>query len=221
MNVSDALGSRYTCRVFKHDPVTRETILKILEVALRAPSWANTQPWEIFVAGGKVLDKIRQGYLENYGKGVSRNPELRAPQKWPAALQKRTEDLGAKRFAALGIDREDTVARQALFEQNYRLFGAPTVVYLCMDRTLTPWSIFDMGSLAQSIMLAAQEQGVDSAPAVMLVAYPDILRAELDIPEDLSIVLGVALGYGDPDHPQNRFRSPRRPLQEVVRFRGY
>src|SRR5450756_1322988 len=214
MNVSEALNSRYTCRAFKPDPVGRETTLKILEAATRAPSWANTQPWEIFVAAGKVLDEIRQGYLDNYRKGINRNPDLPAPQRWPAALQKRIEELGAKRFEAMGIDREDTVARQVLLEQNYRLFGSTAVMYLCMDRSLTPWSVFDMGSLAESIMLAAQEQGVDSAPAVMLVAYPDILRTALDIPDDLSIVLGVALGYGDPDHPQNRCRSPRRPLQE-------
>ncbi len=221
MQVADALNSRYTCRAFKPDPVSKETVLKIMEAALHAPSWADTQPWEIFVAGGEVLDRVRQAYLENYRKGVPRNPDLPAPTQWPPALQRRIEELGAKRLAAMGIDREDTLARQRLTEQNYRLFGAPAVVYLCMDRSLTPWSIFDMGLVAQSIMLAAREQGVDSAPAVMLVAYPDILRAELDIPGELSILLGIALGYGDADHLQNRYRSPRRSLQEAVRFRGY
>ena len=221
MRVIDALSSRYTCRVFKPEPVSKETVLKIMDAALHAPSWANTQPWEIFVAGGKALDRVRQAYLENYRNGVPRSPDVPAPTQWPPTLQRRIEELGAKRFAALGIEREDTLARQRLTEHNFRLFGAPTVVYLCMDRNLTSWSIFDMGLVAQSIMLAAREQGVDSAPAVMLVAYPDILRAELDIPGELSILLGVALGYGDLDHLQNRYRSPRRSLQETVRFRGY
>jgi nitroreductase len=220
MKVSEALDARYTCRAFKSDPVSKETIVKILGSALRAPSWANTQPWELFVAGGDALDRIRRAYLENFRKGIPRNPDIPAPAGWPGTIQRRIEELGAKRFAALGIDREDAAARRALSEQNFRLFGAPAVVYLCLDRTLTAWSIFDMGLLAQSIMLAAQEQGVDSAPAVMLVAYPDILRAELDIPGELSILLGVALGYGEPDHPQNRYRSARRPLEEVVRLRG-
>ncbi|MGI5837687.1 MAG: nitroreductase, partial [Chloroflexota bacterium] len=97
----------------------------------------------------------------------------------------------------------------------------PVVVYLCMDRTLSHWSLFDMGSLAQSIMLAAQERGVDSAPAVVLAAYPDLLRAELGIPGDLSILLGVALGYGDSDHPHNCYRSSRRPLEDVAHFTGF
>jgi len=221
VNVAEALRSRYTCRAFKPDPVSKETILRILEPALRAPSWANTQPWELFVAGGSVLDRIRQAYLENFRKGVPRSPDIPAPTGWPPALRRRIEELRVDRLAAMGIDPEDDAARKMLSEQNFRLFGAPVVVYLCLDRGLTPWSIFDMGLLAQSIMLAAQEVGVDSAPAVMLVAYPDILRTELGIPEELSILLGIALGYGDAGHMQNRYRSPRRPLQEVARLEGF
>lgn len=218
MKVAEALDRRYTCRVFKPDPLSRETINGILEAALRTPSWANTQPWELFVAGGEALERIRAGYLEHFHKGVPRNPDLPPPQGWPAALKSRMEQLGTKRLEALGIDPGDSAARRALGEQNFRLFGAPVVVYLCMDRTLSPWSLFDMGSLAQSIMLAAQQYGVDSAPAVMLAAYPDLLRAQLGIPCDLSILLGVALGIGDSGHLYNSYRSPRRPLQEVARF---
>lgn len=220
MNVVEALERRYTCRAFKPGPVSRETVESILEAALRSPSWANTQPWELFVAGGEALERIRNGYIENFRKGVPRNPDLPGPSGWPAALQSRIEQLGAKRLESLGIEPGDSVARRALGEQNFRLFGAPVVVYLCMDRTLSPWSLFDMGLLAQSIMLAAQERGMDSAPAVMLAAYPDLLRVELNIPSDLSILLGVALGYGDSSHPYNRYRSPRRPLGEVACFIG-
>jgi nitroreductase len=90
-----------------------------------------------------------------------------------------------------------------------------------MDRTLTPWSVFDLGLLAQSIMLAAQHFGVGSAPAVTLAAHPDLLRAELQIPDDLSIIVGIAIGYADDGHPQNKYRSRRRTVQEVVTFRGW
>jgi nitroreductase len=89
-----------------------------------------------------------------------------------------------------------------------------------MDRSLTSWSIFDIGMLAQSIMLEAQQYGLGSIPAYNLVSYPDIIRKELEIPDDLSIIIGIALGYSDAQHPQNKFRSPRRPIQEVVRFIG-
>jgi nitroreductase len=221
MDVTDALNSRYSTRAFKPDPVDKETITRILEAATRAPSWANTQPWEIFIAGGDVLNRLRNAYLENYHKDVPGRSDLPRPQQWPPALQKRMEELGAERFKTAGIKRDDKAARQTIFEANYRFFGAPAVIYLCMDRSLTPWSIFDIGMLAQSIMLEAQQYGLGSIPAYILASYPDLIRAELEIPDDLSIIIGVALGYSDEQHPQNKFRSLRRPIQEVVRFRGF
>ena len=220
MNVIDALNSRATVRAFKPDPVNKETILEILEAATRAPSSGNTQPWELFVAGGEALDRLRHAYVANFKTGVPSNPDLPAPQKWPLALQERMEESKAARFKSMGIESGDKVARQAILEQGYQFFGAPTVVYFCMHRTLTPWSVFDIGMLAQSIMLAAQHYGVGSAPAFLFISYPDLIRAELEIPEDLSIIIGVALGYRDIQHPQNQYRSSRRSIQEVVRFKG-
>ncbi|MCZ7358106.1 MAG: nitroreductase [Candidatus Methanoperedens sp.] len=221
MNVTDALNSRYSTRAFRPDQVDKETILNILEAATRAPSWANTQPWEIFVAGGEVLNRIRGEYLANFQNGVPGKPDVVAPQKWPPAMKKRMEELGETRFNIAGIKRDDKAARHAIFEMNYKFFGASVVIYLCMDRSLTPWSIFDIGMLAQSIMLASQEHGLGSIPAYMLVSYPDLIRTELEIPEHLSIIIGIALGYSDIQHPQNKFRSPRRPILEVVRFKGF
>jgi hypothetical protein len=99
---------------------------------------------------------------------------------------------------------------------NRRFFGAPCVVYLCMARTLTQWSVFDLGAMCQSITLAAQDRGVESAIAINTVCYPDALRAELGIPDDLLIVIGIA-----PSDPEYSFRSARRTLAEVVRFKGF
>ncbi len=76
MDVTDALYSRYSTRAFRSDPVDKETIARILEAATRAPSWGDTQPWEIFVACGKVLDKLRKAYLENFNKCVPAKPDL-------------------------------------------------------------------------------------------------------------------------------------------------
>jgi nitroreductase len=220
VNVIDALNSRVTIRAFKPDPVSKETILEILEAATRAPSSGNTQPWELFVAGGEALDRIRLAYTANFQHGVPSNSDLPAPQTWPPALQKRMDESRAGRFKSMGIEPDDKATRRTIFKRGHQFFGAPTVVYLCMDRTLTPWSIFDIGMLAQSIMLAAQHYGVDSAPAFLFISYPDLIRAELEIPEDLSIIMGVALGYRDPQHPQNQYRSLRRPIREVVHFKG-
>jgi nitroreductase len=220
MEVTDALNRRYTVRAFKPDPIDRNTLEKILEAALRSPSWANTQPWEIYVAGGEVLNRLREAYMANLKNCVPRNPDLAAPKQWPPSLRGRMEALRAERTTTLERVCLDKSMLKDLSEMNYHFFYAPAVAYLCMDRTLTPWSVFDLGLLTQSLMLAAQHFGVDSATAVTLVAHPDLIRRELKIPDGLSIIIGIALGYADPDHPQNKYRSPRRTVQEAVTFLG-
>ncbi len=221
MDVIEALKSRVSIRAFTPQPVSKETVLKIMEAATRAPSWSNTQPWEIYVAGGESLERIRRGSIAGFENRAPRAPDLALPQQWPEALRQRSEEVGTLRFQAMGIAREDKAARHALSALNYALFHAPAVVFLCMDRTLTPWSILDIGMLAQSIMLAAREYDVDTMPAVNLVMYPSLIRAELGIPVDQMVLFGIALGYRDPQQPVNHFRSPRRPVQEVVRFKGF
>lgn len=214
MNVTEALHARRTVRAFKADPVSRQTVESILEAAARTPSWADTQPWQVYVAGGATLERLRSAFLERTHQKVPGAPDLPTPKEWPPALKQRTAEMSASRIAAVKVSPDDEMPRLSFLENNRRFFGAPAVVYLCMDRSLTPWSIFDMGMMAQSIMLAAQDHGVDSAPAVNLVVYPDLIRAEVGIPDELMILMGVALGYGDQDDPGTGFRSPRRTVEE-------
>jgi nitroreductase len=181
----------------------------------------NTQPWEIYIAGGEVLERIRRAYITNHEKEIPGNPDLPRPQNWPPALQKRTEQLMAQRSQHIGVAHEDSGARQAMLLANYRLFDAPAVIYLCMDRSLTSWSVFDLGLLAQSIMLVAKHYGLDTIPAVMLASYPEVIRAELEIPDTLSIVIGIALGHSDLENAANKFRSSRRPINEIVHLKGF
>lgn len=218
MEVTKALETRRTVRAFLAEPVPRKTVEAILEAALRTPSWANTQPWQIYVAGGDVLERMRMAFVERTHGGVRGQPDLPMPEEWPVACRERTKALTAGRGEILGVASDDAQFRQDFLESNRRFFGAPNVVYLCMDRCLTSWSILDLGMMAQSIMLAAQDLGVDSAIAVNLVCYPDVLRAELGIPEELLIVIGIALGHADKSDPSDCFRSSRRSLGDVVTF---
>lgn len=220
MEVIDALNTRFTVRAFKPDPIDRSILEKVMEAALRAPSWANTQPWEIYVAGGEVLNRLREAYVANLKNCVARDPDLAAPKEWPPLLQRRMEALRSERMATLERVCLDKTEMKDLSELNYHFFHAPVVAYICMDRTLTPWSIFDLGLFSQSLMLAARHFGLDSAPAVTLVAHPDLVRKELAIPDDLLIVIGIALGYKDAGNPQNQYRSSRRSVEEAVTLKG-
>jgi len=220
MDVRDALRARRTVRAFLDRPVRRETLDAILADALRTPSWANTQPWEVFVAGGEAFERIRRISLERTLAKIPSNPDVPFPGAWTSECRERTKELGAGRAEVRGTGPDDPAFHHDFLMANRSFFGAPCAVYLCMDRMLGSWSIFDLGAICQSITLAAQDHGVDSAIAINLVVYPDLLRAELGIPRELLIVIGIALGYRDSGDPEDPFRSARRPLSDAVRFVG-
>ena len=194
--------------------------MKIFEAAVRTPSWADSQPWEVYLAAGATLDKLRNANLELFKSGAPRAFEVPGPAKWPDDAQGRIERNMGERLRELGLDREDKAGRQKLVEGNFRFFNAPAVAFLCMDKTLSSWSSFDMGAFSYGLMLAAMEFGVDSVPAVMMVSYPDLVRETLKIPANLTILFAVALGYQDDADPLNKFRSVRRPADEVVHLFG-
>jgi len=221
MDVIDAMKSRFTCRAFTSEPVDNKTILTIMEAALRAPSWGNTQPWEIFVASGKAANRLREAYTERFAREMPLNPDIPRPlpKDWPPALKERYEKLRNDRSDFLGLNRDNEKDMRELMVRNFCFFDAPTVIFLCMDRTLTPWSLFDLGALSQSIMLIACENGLGTAVAVQLASYPDLVRKELGIPENLAVCIEIAIGHIDPSNPQNIFRSTRRPVDEIVRIK--
>ena len=113
MNVIDALNSRYTCRAFKQDPVAQDTVIKILEAANRTPSWGNTQPWNLYVAAGELLEELRKGSLERFSQKVAGKTDLPVPQEWPEALKQRYITVGKNVMSPQpGVDKEaiiDTV----------------------------------------------------------------------------------------------------------------
>lgn len=221
MNVIDALNARFTCRAFKPDPVDKDTVIKILEAANRAPSWGNTQPWDIYVAAGGPLEEMRKTFLANMASKAAGRTDLPLPQEWPADLQERYTALGKERYGFLvqEIGKEEVI--KSIQERNYSFFDAPAVIYVCMDRSLTPYSMLDLGAISQSIMLAAQEYGLATAPAVMLVLFADVVRQTLGIPEDKAIVLGIALGHADLDNIHNKYRSGRRPVDNMAQLIGF
>ena len=220
MDVIEALNARHSVRAFKQEPIPKETIVKILEAAHRSPSTGNTQPWQIFAAGGEVLERIRQTCTTLYQNGAAPKPEIPSCQDWPPALKERMAQMRAERYTMLGIDRQDREAIKINQGLNYQFFGAPALLILCMDRTLGIWSAFDLGIVSQSIMLAAKNYGIDSIEALNFVAYPEVLRKELEIPDTLTIVIGIALGYADDQNIMNQYHSSRHPLEEAVSFKG-
>jgi nitroreductase len=216
MEVIEAILARHSVRDFSSRPVPRETVMKILEAATRSPSGGNGQPWEVFVASGATIEKVRKVYLERFQSGSGGPPPGGRPPQ-PAYIQERMTVIRNERFKLLGLDPDDPASGKVFMEWGSRLFGVPVLAVICMDKELS--SNLDIGLFVQTVCLAAQGYGVDSFIAGGFVTHQDVLRKELEIPEDLNIITGIGLGYPNPDAIINSYRSPRRPLQEVVRYK--
>ena len=214
MNVLEALNARHSARKFLSTPIEKNKLTAVLEAASHTPSWANSQPWEVFVAAGDTLDRIRAGYKQKYTEKAPAAPETPRPAKWSEAAKKRQQQLRP------GMIRDCGEAADEFGALNLAMFHAPAVIYICMDKVLSEWSLYDIGAYSQSIMLAAVEEGLATIPAITLTHYPDVLRRELKIPENLKLTIGIAIGYADKEHGINHFISDRSPIDEVVHFFG-
>jgi len=228
MDIVEAIQQRKSIRAFKSDAVPKEILREIMELALRAPSWANTQPWEFAIVTGKKLEEIRQAFAEKAAKGAEDNPDVPRPREFPDPYDTRRRVVGRKVLELKGISRDDKEKRKWWLLQGLRLFEAPCVSYIYIDRSfyqqgegLNIWPLFDCGLVAENIMLLATEHGLGTIAQIQAVAYPDVLRKVLEIPDSKLIVLGIAVGYPDWDDPVNQLRSEREPLDNVGTWYGF
>ena len=210
MNVSEALSSRKSVRAYKPDAIEKTIVMEILQKAARTPSWANSQPWTVFVAAGETLERIRSAYIENYKNAVKTVTDIPRPAEWPQAAKERTMGLRPDMLRDCGE------AADHFGELNQRMFDAPAVIFLCLDKLYSQWALYDLGAYSQSVMLLAREYGLSTIPAITSVAYPDVLRKELNIPDNMNVAIGIPIGYADDSHKINNFNSARSPMEETV-----
>ena len=218
MELLEGIETRRSFRAFKSAPIPKEIINRILEAASKSPSYTNTQPWEVAVVSGKKKEKLSKILHEMAKSDVAPNPDLPQPKVWPPELERRAKEHGAKRFRALGIERENEQQRKELRLLNFKFYGAPCVLFLFTDSTLSSWSIFDMGLFAQSLILAAHSFGLGSCLQASLVNYPDVIREFLGIPNTKLLVLGISIGYPDSEAPINSYQSSRVSLNDFVKW---
>ena len=133
-----------------------------------------------------------------------------------------------KLFEIMGIGQEDREKRRWWQSQGLRLFEAPSAIYIYIDRSfylqdgsLNVYPVFDCDLVAENIMLLATKFGLGTIPEIQAVAYPDVLRRELGLPNSKLMVLGIAIGYPNWDNPVNQFRSQREPLDKVTKWYGF
>jgi nitroreductase len=216
MEVKEAVLARRSVRAFSPDPVPKKVLENILEQALRAPSWGNTQPWKFTIVGGQTLDKIKEEYLQSYKQGVPINPDFPFQLTFNEPQTVRYKGLGKSLFQALGIGREEFEKREAYVQDMTRFFGAPYLVYLHFDQGFNPYALMDGGIILQTIALLAVEQGLGTCILTRSVSYPEVVRRQTGIPSDQALIMGLGIGFPLQGHPANLFRSQRGKPEEFI-----
>ena len=222
MNVSVAIDSRMSCRAFLSTPVPAEVVRNILQTAKRAPSGGNLQPWHVYVLAGAPLDELLSDVHSKFptnprGEGTEYDvypPRLTEPYR--ARRFKCGEDL----YATINIARDNKTARWQQFAKNFQLFGAPVALFFAIDRQMGMGQWVDLGMFMQSIMLLAREQGLHTCAQESWAVWHKTIETNLQLPTNLMLFCGMALGYRDDAAPINRLRTDRAELDEFAMFRG-
>ena len=212
MNFKELMEKRYSARDFTSKEVTEEDLNEIVEIAELSPSWANSQPWNVYIATGKSLSDIREKWIEQNASEIEGNSDLPSGHRedfGERALNNMNQLFGSV-IETLGDPKEFAKTQPILF-------NSTAIVYLTMPKGAPMWSVYDLGAFSMSLMLAACEKDIDSIPAYELIKYPEVLRENLPIPEDEDIIAGIALGYAS-DAKVNEFRSSRMDVEDILKI---
>ncbi|MDW3682396.1 nitroreductase [Cupriavidus sp. CV2] len=218
--VATIVKSRRAVRAFRPEPLRRELIQEILEEAATAPSGANIQPWRVYVVSGAVKDELANVLVAASRAGTAPAP-AHFPEPLPDVFRARLTDFGARYYASLGIDRNDTPARTRQTERNFSFFGAPVGLIFSIDRRLKPHSWIDIGLFAQNLMIAAKARGIDTCPQVSFAPFHDLIASHLHMAPEEVTAFGMSMGYGDPEAKVNQTRMPRERVQDFARLFGF
>lgn len=214
--------SRKSVRGFKPDPVPLALVRRILETARTAPSGANLQPGRFVALTGRPLRTLCDRLCVAIDHGlIASEAYSYFPEPMPKYLRERQVKTGAGLYAALGIDRKDADARRHQFMRNYRFFDAPVGIIAAIDGRVGKGCFMDFGMMLQTLLLAAQAAGLASCGIGALSTYGPFIAEQLGLDEHEMVVCGVALGYEDPGHPANDFRTDRLPVDQFARFEGW
>lgn len=215
MDLTKAIQERKSIRAFKPDSIPKEKIEAVLNLALRAPSAINLQPWEFIIVVGEERERLSRRLIKAYReKQISCGPDVVKP------LPKTIGRRGAKTLEAMNpfLKEMGVPSDQFINEGSCNFYAAPVAIIICLDDSFSKARFVDIGVGLGYFVLAAHELGLATCPIGLIAAYEDEIKDVLNIPENKNVVIGIALGYPDQDSPINRFKSYREDLQKFVKW---
>lgn len=215
MDISKAIKERRSTRAFIDKPVDRNTLEELIRLATRAPSAINLQPWELTVVSGDERRRLSRVLVKRMReRNISCGPGAkRSLPEYFVERQRRLLDVMRPHLP------ENTPFQDFINEGSCNFYGAPTAIIITIDEVFSSARLTDIGLLVGYLLLAAHELGLGTCPIGLINAFDDDIKEELSLPEDKHVVIGVAVGYRDPQAPINEPRSERAPLKDVVKWR--
>ncbi|MFM0265112.1 nitroreductase [Paraburkholderia sediminicola] len=209
LSAYDAIVGRRSIRRFLSTPIPDETINTILEIASRAPSNMNIQPWLVRVVTGDSGARLSAAIRRAAEAGETGSEFRYSPEVMTEPYLSRKRKVGFSLYALYDIQRHDVEARKEAMLRNFDFFGAPVGLFFTMERRMGFGSWLDCGMLMQNVMIIARSFGLDTCPQQAWCDYAGVVRRELVIPDDHIVLSGMSLGYADPTAPENTLVSER------------
>ena len=223
--VDAAITTRRSMRAFLPRPVPLETVERILEVASRAPSGTNTQPWQVVVLTGEPLQALSRRIVAAHDDPAERATHTEEyayyPTEWRSPYIDRRRKVGWDLYGLLGIGKTDKERMHAQHGRNYRFFDAPVGLIFTIDRVMRQGSWLDYGMFIQNVMVAARARGLHTCPQQAFAQYHRLIEQQLQMPPERMVVCGMSMGWADPDAPENRLVTEREPVAGFARFLGW
>lgn len=222
MDIDTALRTRGSTRAFLKRPVAREVVTELLDAARYAPSGTNVQPWQVHVVSDESRDRICREvrHAAIHERDLHKAPFDFYPTHWREPYLARRRACGWGLYSTLGIVKGDHAAGLAQELRNYDFFDAPVGLFFFLDDDLPIGSWLDYGMFVQSIMLGAVARGLATCPQYSWANFHRVVRPILGVPESLTLVCGMALGYADPAAPVNAYRPARLAVDEFTTWHG-
>lgn len=218
MTLDEAIANRRSVRAFLPRKVPDQTIREVFELAQRAPSNCNVQPWISHVVSGGSLNALGRKLVKAANAGIAPTPDFTADRKFRGAYRERQIDAAVQLYGAMGIERHDRPRRDWAFRRNLQFFDAPHAAFVFMFDEFEEREAVDLGIYAQTLLLAFTSRGIGTCAQGALGLYPSIIRDHLGIDASHRIIFGISFGYEDVAAPANATRVGRVPLDISVVF---
>ena len=220
MSLIDAIYKRRSVRGYLDKEVPQETLNRIFEIAQKAPSNCNVQPWKVYVASGELKQKLSVEMVEKTATGVVPNPDYAYRGDFQGEYRTRQVECAVALYTEMGIGRGDKDGRMRAVLRNFEFFDAPYMAFIGMNPEFGTTVAIDVGMWAQTLMLTMVAFGLHSCPMGTMRNYPDLVRDVFEVTDDTRILFGIAFGYEEPSVPANKTITSRDEISTNVVFRS-